>query len=61
MRTVLLPEKTLVSVRIQDSQDEALVKNPIKELRVIEEILQVNCIDLDLDEECIKARNHTPP
>ena len=39
IRTVLPPEITLVLVGIQDSQDKAFAKNPIEDLRVIEEIL----------------------
>ena len=61
MRTVLSPEITLVSIGIQDSQDEAFAKNLIEDLRVIEETLQANRTDPDLDEECTKARNNTPP
>ena len=61
MRTVLSPEITLVLVGMQDGQDEAFAKNPIEDLRVTEEILQVNRTDPDLDEECAKARNNTPP
>jgi hypothetical protein len=39
MRTILSPEVTLVLVGIQDSQDKAFTKNPIEDLRVIEETL----------------------
>ena len=60
MRTVLSPEITLVSVGMQDGQDEAFAKNPIEDLRVIEETLQANCTDPDLDKERAKARNNTP-
>ena len=61
MRNILLSEIILVLVRIQDSQDKTFAKNPIKDLRIIEEILQVNYINPDLDKEYIKARNNTPP
>jgi hypothetical protein len=61
MRTVLPLEVTLALIETQDGQDEAFAKNPIEDLRVIKETLQVNRIDLDLDKERAKARNNTPP
>ncbi len=61
IRTLLPPEITLVLVRTQDSQDEAFARNPIKDLRVIEETLQANRTNLDLNKEYAKARNNTPP
>jgi hypothetical protein len=61
MRTVLLLKVILVSVRTQDDQDKALTKNPIENLRVIEETLQANYTNLDLYEERAKALNHVPP
>ena len=39
MRTILPPEIILVLVGTQDGQDKAFAKNPIEDLRVIEEIL----------------------
>jgi hypothetical protein len=55
MRIVLPLEVTLILIKTQDGQDEAFVKNFIEDLKVIKETLQANCINLNLDEERVKA------
>jgi hypothetical protein len=55
MRTVFSLKVILVLIKTQDNQDEILVKNLIENLKVIKETLQANRMDLDLDEERVKA------
>ncbi len=39
IKTILPPEVTLALIKTQNGQDKAFAKNPIKDLRVIKEIL----------------------